>query len=96
MSKIVFLYLIVINIATFFIFAYDKFRAKINASRISEKRLYMFSFFGGLVGAIFSMVIFRHKIMKKSFMLRFYFIILFWIIWGVVYFLYINPLNFVR
>ena len=93
-QKLIFYYLIFINIFTFIAFALDKFFAIKNLSRVSEKKLHTLSFIGGVAGASLAMVIFRHKVNKKEFYLKEFFIIFLWLIWSVLYFLYIKRLNF--
>jgi len=68
------LYLICINILGFLIYGYDKLQAIRTAkdvSRVSERALLTITFVGATIGAIISMVIFRHKIKKLSFMIKF-------------------------
>ncbi|WP_345992777.1 DUF1294 domain-containing protein [Chryseobacterium sp. Chry.R1] len=64
-------YLLAINLVCFFIFGIDKRKAKMHQRRISENILLALTLFGGSVGGIFGIFIFRHKISKKSFLLRF-------------------------
>ena len=72
------IYLIVINILTFIIYGVDKFLAFEHYYRISEKILFLFSIFGGTLGALFAMFFFRHKTLK----IKFYVVnILFLILW---------------
>ncbi|MDV7699326.1 DUF1294 domain-containing protein [Chryseobacterium soli] len=66
--------LIFINIVCFAIFGLDKRKAVKHQQRISEKTLLILTFFGGTIGAILGMLVFRHKISKKSFLLK----------WGLV------------
>ena len=66
--------LIFINIVCFAIFGLDKRKAVKHQQRISEKTLLIFTFFGGTIGAVSGMLVFRHKISKKSFLLK----------WGLV------------
>lgn len=54
------------NIASYGIFAIDKWKAKNNKWRISESALLSFAFFGG-IGAYLSMQQYRHKTKKKKF-----------------------------
>jgi uncharacterized membrane protein YsdA (DUF1294 family) len=80
------------------IFSIDKLRAviKSNKNRISERILLLISFIGGFIGAIFAMIIFRHKIKKISFMVKFIFIVMLELIIGNYYFnntLYIEFMN---
>ncbi len=65
--KIINLYLITINIISFFIMGFDKLLAIIKKRRISEFTLLTLSIFGGSVGAILAMIIFKHKIKKDDF-----------------------------
>jgi uncharacterized membrane protein YsdA (DUF1294 family) len=96
MQKAILIYFIFINIAAFLVYSFDKYRARIGASRISEKELYTFSIIGGFLGASLSMALFRHKINKVSFLLRHIVIIILWIIAILYYFLEFNELNFLR
>ncbi len=54
-------YLIVINLAAFFLYGMDKSRAKLSQWRISEKMLLGIAVIGGSIGAILGMFFFRHK-----------------------------------
>ena len=60
-------YYLVINIITFGVWGFDKFRSKFNQWRIAEKSLYGFIIFGGGLGALAGMVVFRHKTRKPLF-----------------------------
>ncbi|KQT31540.1 hypothetical protein ASG22_18520 [Chryseobacterium sp. Leaf405] len=63
--------IVILNILSFGIFGYDKFLAKKHRRRISENMLLICTFFAGTIGAFVGMIIFRHKISKKSFLLKF-------------------------
>ena len=63
------LYLILINVVSFVLFAVDKKKAKRGAWRIKERTLIFFSFIGGSLGSILSMLIMRHKTQKLKFTL---------------------------
>ena len=69
-------YLITINIVAFSVAGYDKYRAVNNKFRIPEKTLFTIAFIGGSVGLLLAMLIFRHKISKASFLLKFSVIII--------------------
>ena len=58
---ILIVYMVVINIAAFFLYRADKKRAKSGKWRISEKALLLIALFGGSLGAFLAMQIFRHK-----------------------------------
>lgn len=61
------LYLILINIITFSLYAIDKLNAKTDSWRISERMLILFAIAGGSVGALLGMYICRHKTRKPKF-----------------------------
>ena len=61
------LYLLLINIITFAIYAIDKLNAKTDSWRISERMLIFFAVVGGSVGALMGMYICRHKTRKPKF-----------------------------
>ena len=60
-KEIIAIYLIVVNIAGFFIMGIDKHKAKKNAWRIPEKHLFLVSLIGGSLGTWGGMYAFRHK-----------------------------------
>ena len=62
--------LLIINLLTFTIFALDKWKATQHKRRISEFSLLTLTFIGGTLGAILAMLIFRHKVSKKIFLLK--------------------------
>ncbi|MBE6600135.1 MAG: DUF1294 domain-containing protein [Ruminococcaceae bacterium] len=55
------IYLVVVNLITFFLYGIDKSKAKHRKWRIKESVLLGFGFFGGAIGALLGMVVFRHK-----------------------------------
>lgn len=63
MKAFIFLF-VVFNLITFFIFGYDKYLARTNRRRISERTLITLALMGGSVGAVFAQKIFRHKSRK--------------------------------
>ena len=70
------LYLILINVIAFTLYGYDKLQAISSTgakklSRVPEIRLLLFALIGGSAGAILSMILFRHKIKKWSFMWKY-------------------------
>lgn len=54
-------YLILMNLAGFFVMGADKRRAIRHERRISERTLFLCSIFGGSVGTWAGMYVFRHK-----------------------------------
>lgn len=65
----IFVYLFLINVVTFFLCAIDKRAARAGNWRISEKTLFMFALIGGSPGLLAGMKSFRHKTRKASFQL---------------------------
>lgn len=60
-NSLLLLYLIAINVVAFLLYGIDKWKAKRDAYRISEKTLLTVAILGGSVGAICGMRYFRHK-----------------------------------
>ncbi len=84
------IYLLCINLLAFILYAYDKLQSLKNSKnirRVPEKKLLFTTLLGGTVGSILAMVIFRHKIKKVSFIIKFSVIV---IIQAIVIFLYIK------
>ena len=67
MMKIILGYLLAINIATFFLYGIDKYKAKKGRWRISEATLLMMAAIGGSLGAWAGMRLWHHKTMHKKF-----------------------------
>ncbi|MBO4414917.1 MAG: DUF1294 domain-containing protein [Lachnospiraceae bacterium] len=61
------IYLAVINLAAFIMFAVDKIKAIKGKWRIRESTLLIISFIGGSLGGLLGMIICRHKIRKWYF-----------------------------
>lgn len=66
-QKIGLIYLVLINIAAYAAFGWDKYKARWGGWRIPEKTLLLLAFAGGSVGAWVGMKVFRHKIRKAKF-----------------------------
>ncbi len=62
--------LLIASVVTFIIFGWDKRLSIKHKRRIPESTLLGFTFLAGTVGAILGMLVFRHKISKKSFLLK--------------------------
>lgn len=65
--KYINIYIGIINILTFLIFGIDKYKAKKDYSRISERALFLLCFIGGGIGGFIGMYTFRHKMKKWYF-----------------------------
>ncbi len=82
------IYIITISFISFCYYAYDKIQAIQNLKyiqRVPEVRLLFTTLIGGTIGSLISMVLFRHKIKKPSFMIKFFII---FIIQLIIIFLY--------
>ncbi len=80
---IVIIYMLSINIITYYLMWRDKRRAQRGSYRISEKTLFVFALLGGAIGAWLGMQRFRHKTKKWMFVFGIPFIILLWTI-GII------------
>lgn len=65
--KYIYIYIGIINMLTFLIFGIDKYKAKKDYSRVSEKALFFLCFIGGGIGGFVGMYTFRHKTRKWYF-----------------------------
>ena len=61
LTNILIIYLVIINLAAFFIFGIDKRRAIKNRWRIAESTLFLLALIGGGIGAEAGMYVFHHK-----------------------------------
>ena len=61
------IYLTIVNIIAFIVYGVDKWKARKNQWRISEKKLLFLAIIGGSVGALAGMYIFHHKTLHKKF-----------------------------
>ena len=66
-QRIIIIYLLVINIATFFTYGIDKWKAKKSKWRIRETSLLALAVLGGSIGAWLGMKVWHHKTMHKKF-----------------------------
>ena len=71
-----FLILLIINIFAFGLMGYDKYLAKNNQRRISEKALLTSALIGGSIGSGLGMLYFRHKTAKTSYQIKFFGIVI--------------------
>ncbi|VEH21138.1 Protein of uncharacterised function (DUF1294) [Chryseobacterium nakagawai] len=68
-------FLLITNLITFGVFGFDKLQAKRHQWRISENVLLGLSLIG-IIGAAAGMIIFNHKVSKKSFLVKFFIVLL--------------------
>ncbi|WP_228444897.1 DUF1294 domain-containing protein [Chryseobacterium echinoideorum] len=78
-------YVSVISIISFGLFGFDKMKAVKRQRRIPESTLLTMTLLGGTIGTILGMILFRHKISKKSFIFKTGFIIVLQIVAVLLY-----------
>lgn len=61
------IFLLIMNIWSLSLFGADKASAKRKQRRIKESKIMKVCFFGGAIGGIIGMNVFRHKTLKKKF-----------------------------
>ena len=61
MTKLILLYLLIINAISLLLMLADKRKAQQNLWRIPERTLFTAALFGGSIGSILGMYLFRHK-----------------------------------
>ncbi len=69
MNIILICYVIVSNLIGFLLMGIDKLKAKRRRYRIPEKTLFLTAIFGGSIGVLIGMHLFRHKTLHRSFVL---------------------------
>lgn len=62
---------LIVNIIAFILIGYDKNLAKAKKRRVSEKTLLALVLIGGTIGSGLAMLFFRHKTVKRSYLLKF-------------------------
>lgn len=67
MTKLILLYLLLINAAGFVLMLTDKLKAKKNLWRIPEATLMGIAALGGSIGSLLGMYAFRHKTLHSKF-----------------------------
>lgn len=76
LNTIIISFVMLVNLLTFILFTIDKIKAKQGKYRIPEKVLLGFTLLGGSIGSIVAMIIWRHKIAKRSFVVKMILIII--------------------
>lgn len=82
------IYILLISLATFIVFGIDKYKAKKKLRRLSEKNLLTLVAFGGGLGALAGMEVFRHKTIKGAFLWKFWLILFTWVILAILLVIY--------
>lgn len=65
------IYILILNVITFFMMWFDKHEAKIGDWRVPERTLFLLVLLGGGIGGIAGMYVFRHKTRKWYFKIGF-------------------------
>lgn len=71
----IYICLIFINSFAFLIYGIDKWLAISQKRRVPEKLLLSAALIGGSLGAVLGMIVFRHKVSKTSFLVKFLFVV---------------------
>ena len=66
-QKILIIYFVTINVATFLTFGIDKWKARQAKMRIREAALLILAVLGGSIGALLGMQVWHHKTQHKKF-----------------------------
>ena len=66
-TQLILVYLAALNVATFFTFGIDKWKAKKAKWRIREAALLLLAVLGGSIGAWLGMKVWHHKTLHKKF-----------------------------
>ena len=66
-TKILTIYLVTINVAMFFVYGLDKWKARRSKWRITEAALLLLAVLGGSIGAWLGMKVWHHKTLHKKF-----------------------------
>jgi uncharacterized membrane protein YsdA (DUF1294 family) len=69
MWKYFVIFVLVMSVITFIVFGVDKWKARNDKWRTPESTLFLLAIFGGSIGALLGMQIFRHKTQHWSFRL---------------------------
>jgi uncharacterized membrane protein YsdA (DUF1294 family) len=83
------LYLLLLNLITFGVYGFDKIlslRDNSQARRVREVTLLGLALLGGIIGGLLAITLFRHKIKKISFVVKFGLVIVVWVVGMVYYF----------
>jgi len=78
-------YLVLINVTTFFLFGFDKTISAARITRVPENVLLTLSLLGGILGAISAIYTLRHKTQTRPFLVKVWIILVVQIILYLVY-----------
>jgi len=72
LSPLVPVYYLALSVATFIVYAIDKWAARNHRWRTSERTLHLLALIGGWPGALIAQQVFRHKSRKEAFRVVFW------------------------
>ena len=75
--QLLYYYFSTLSAVSFILVGYDKYLARNKKRRIAENSLLRWALFGGSIGTSFGMWVFKHKTSKRSFLWKFWSIVLF-------------------
>ena len=88
METLLFGYIVAVNVLGFSLMGIDKWKARKNRWRVSEKTLFLTALFGGSIGNLIGMYLFRHKTKKLRFSIGIPVILVLQLLCIVLFFLY--------
>jgi len=80
LNEITYIYLVIINLASGLVFAYDKYLSTVNRRRIPEKTLHAMEILGGVFANLILMYTIRHKNRKFSYWIWTWLVLIMWIL----------------
>ncbi|QBD75388.1 DUF1294 domain-containing protein [Ktedonosporobacter rubrisoli] len=90
----VFILLLLLNVLTFAVYGRDKHAAKKGTWRISERTLLLLALLGGSPAAWLARHYFHHKTSKRSFVIRFWFVVFIQMVCIIAYLaIHFHPLH---
>lgn len=87
------IYILGINLIGFILMAIDKSKARRSKWRIPEATLFLFAIFGGSLGSLLGMKVFRHKTQKPAFYIGMPLILVIQVV-AILVILFLSPLTF--
>jgi hypothetical protein len=69
-------FFLIVNLLSYFLVGYDKYKAKRKGWRVAEKNLFAMALIGGAIGIFWGIRIFRHKTKHASFLYGIPFLVL--------------------
>ena len=89
------IWLVLVNLAAFVVFGWDKFKAKYRekhpaARRVPERTLFLLAILGGSLGALWGMRVWRHKTLHRSFRIGIPLILVAQVLLGIGLWLYLR------